>query len=63
MGEKEAENTAEDKGEDQKCLQHMTLHNNSIELAERNVENWLKYMCIKYEGERNNIDREVRDKI
>jgi len=41
----------------------MTLHNNSIELAERNVGNWLKYMYIEYEGERNIIDREVRDKI
>jgi hypothetical protein len=41
----------------------MTLHNNLIELAERNVGNWLEYMWLKYEGERSIIDREVWDKI
>ena len=37
----------------------MTLHNNSSGLAERNVEDWLKYMTLEGEVGRMNIDREI----
>ena len=37
----------------------MTLHNDSSSLAERNVGDWLKYMTLKEEVGRIDIDWEI----